>query len=112
MAEHPCLGNDYPRLARINVSKCDVDRERVSNIAGLCLTANLTAWLLWHELEVTVKRELHVQSKLAVLGAEALSPFLASLLSAERFWQEKNWEEEDLYPASSADENAYAYTSG
>ena len=36
------LGNDYPRPEGINVSRCDMDRERVSNIAGLCLTANLT----------------------------------------------------------------------
>lgn len=36
------LGNDYPRPEGINVPRCDMDRERVSNVAGLCLTANLT----------------------------------------------------------------------
>lgn len=35
-----------------------------------------------------VKRELRVQNELAVLGAGALRPFLASLLSAEGFQQE------------------------
>ena len=34
-----------------------------------------------------VKRELRVQNELAVLGAGALSPFLASILSAEGFQQ-------------------------
>lgn len=38
-----CLGNDYPRPEGIKESRCDMDRERVSNIAGLCLTADLTA---------------------------------------------------------------------
>lgn len=41
-----CLGNGYPRPEGINVSKYDMDGERVSNIAGLCLTANLTTWLV------------------------------------------------------------------
>lgn len=27
----------------ISVSRCDMDREKISNIAGLCLTASLTA---------------------------------------------------------------------
>lgn len=30
----------------VNVSGCDMDRGRVSDIAGLCLTANLTASLV------------------------------------------------------------------
>lgn len=81
----PHLGN--PRPERINVSRCDMDRERVSNIAGLCLTANLTAWFVWQELEVSMERQLHIQNQL-VLGTEMLSLCLAFLHNAEGFQQE------------------------
>lgn len=30
----------------INVSGCGMERERVSKIAGLCLTASVTAWFV------------------------------------------------------------------
>lgn len=83
----PHLGNGYPRPEGINVSRCDMDRERVSNIAGLCLTADLTAWLVWQELEVSMERQLHVQNQL-LLEAEMLSPCLAFLHNAEGFQQD------------------------
>lgn len=81
----PRLGNDYARPEGVNVSRCDMDRERVSSIAGLCLTAGLATWLVWQELEVMVKRALRVQNELAVSGAGALRPFLASLPGVEGF---------------------------
>lgn len=82
----PHLGNGYPRPEG---SMCldDMDRERVSDTTGLCLTANLTAWFVWQELEGRMQRQLHVQNQL-VLGAGVLSPCLAFLLTAEGFQQE------------------------
>lgn len=65
----------------INVSRSDMGRERVSNIAGLCLTANLTAWFVWQELEGSMQRQLHVQNQLVLeAGCRALVlPFFSML---------------------------------
>lgn len=72
----------------ISVSRCDMDRDMVSNIAGLCLTANLTAWVVWQELKVTMERQLHVQNQCWELGcwAPLLCCFSVLKSFSERLW--------------------------